>query len=258
VNTSIENNGRKDLKELENKTAFVTGGSRGIGEAIAVKLAENGADVVITYVSSAEKAAEVVGKIESFGVKGLAIQADANEAENVIDAVKAAVNEFGKIDILVNNAAILELKHVMESTLEDFDRMINVNVRAVFAATIEAVKTMPENGRIITIGSGSGDEAVVPTASLYSMSKAAVKLLTKGWARDLGEKKITVNIIQPGPVDTDMNPADGEFSEMFKAFTALGRYGKSEEIAELAAFLASPRASYITGAAISVDGGFSA
>ena len=146
------------MKELENKTAFVTGGSRGIGEAIAVKLAENGADVVITYVSSAEKAEEVVGKIESFGVKGLAFKADANEAENVIDAVKQAVNEFGKIDILVNNAGILELNHVMECTLENFDRMINVNVRAVFAATIEAVKTMPENGRIITIGSGSGDQ----------------------------------------------------------------------------------------------------
>lgn len=245
-------------KELKNKTAFVTGGSRGIGKAIAVKLAENGADVVITYVSSAERAEEVVGKIESFGVKGLAIKADANEAEKVIDAVKEAVKEFGKIDILVNNAGILELNHVTECTLEDFDKTMNVNVRAVFAATIEAVKTMPENGRIITIGSGSGDEAVVPTTSLYSMSKAAVKLLTKGWARDLGGKKITVNIIQPGPVDTDMNPADGEFAEMFTSMTALGRYGKSEEIAELTAFLASPRASYITGAAISIDGGLSA
>lgn len=246
------------MKELENKTAFVTGGSRGIGEAIAVKLAENGADVVITYVSSKDAAEEVVGKIESFGVKGLAIKADANEAENVIDAVKKAVNEFGKIDILVNNAGILELNLVTEQTLEDFDKTMNVNVRAVFAATIEAVKTMPENGRIITIGSGSGDMALMPTCSLYSMSKAAVKLLTKGWARDLGGKKITANIIQPGPVDTDMNPADGEFSEMFKASTALGRYGKSEEIAELAVFLASPRANYITGASINIDGGFSA
>jgi 3-oxoacyl-[acyl-carrier protein] reductase len=246
------------LRELRNKTAFVTGGSRGIGEAIAVKLAENGADVVITYVSSAERAQEIVGKIESFGVRGLAIRADANEAENVIEAVKEAVKEFGKIDILVNNAGILELNHVTECSLEDFDRMINVNVRAIFAATIEAVKTMPENGRIITIGSGSGDQASLPTASLYAMSKAAVKLLAKGWARDLGGKKITVNIIQPGPVDTDMNPADGEFAEMFKGFTALGRYGKSEEIAELTAFLASPRASYITGAAINIDGGFSA
>lgn len=246
------------MKELKNKTAFVTGGSRGIGEAIAVKLAENGADVVITYMSSKDSAEEIIGKIKSFGVRGLAIKADANEAENVIDAVKEAAEEFGKIDILVNNAAILELNHVTESTLEDFDRMINVNVRAVFAATTEAVKTMPENGRIITIGSGSGDQALLPTASLYAMSKAAVKLLTKGWARDLGGKNITVNIIQPGPVNTDMNPADGEFSEMFKGFTALGRYGKSEEIAELTAFLASPRASYITGAAINIDGGLSA
>ncbi|MEZ5425507.1 MAG: 3-oxoacyl-ACP reductase family protein [Pyrinomonadaceae bacterium] len=246
------------MKELEKKVAFVTGGSRGIGEAIAVKLAENGADIVITYVSSAERAEEVVEKIESFGVRGLAIKADAFEAENVIEAVKKAAEEFGKIDILVNNAGILELNHVSESTLEDFDRMINVNVRAVFAATIEAVKTMPENGRIITIGSGSGDQALLPTASLYSMSKAAVKLLTKGWARDLGGKNITANIIQPGPVDTDMNPADGEFSEMFSSMTALGRYGKGEEIADLTAFLASPRANYITGATINIDGGLSA
>ena len=246
------------MEELEDKTAFVTGGSRGIGEAIAVKLAENGADVVITYVSSKDSAEEVVKKIENFGVRGMAIKADANVAENVSDAVKKAAEEFGKIDILVNNAGILELNHVSEATLEDFDRMVNVNIRAVFAATIEAVKTMPENGRIITIGSGSGDQALLPTASLYAMSKAAVKLLTKGWARDLGEKNITVNIVQPGPVDTDMNPADGEFSEMFSSMTALGRYGKSEEIAELTAFLASPRASYITGAAISIDGGLSA
>lgn len=245
------------MKELKDKTAFVTGGSRGIGEAIAVKLAEHGADVVITYVSSADRAEEVVGKIESHGVRGRAIRADANEAENVIDAVKETVDEFGKIDILVHNAAVLELGLVTDCTLEDFDKTMNVNVRAVFAATIEAVKTMPEDGRIITIGSVNGDEIPVPTGSLYAMSKGAVQMLTKGWARDLGERKITANIIQPGPIDTDMNPADGEFGEVFSSFTALGRYGRSEEVAEVAAFLAGPGASYITGATINVDGGFS-
>ncbi len=246
------------MKELENKTAFVTGGSRGIGEAIAVHLAENGADVVITYVSSADIANEVVKKIESLGVKGLALKADAYEAENVIDAVKEAVTEFGKIDILVNNAGVLELRHITECTLEDFDKTMNVNVRAVYAATIEAVKNMPENGRIITIGSVNGDVMQMPTGSLYAMSKGAVQMLTKGWARDLGEKKITVNIVQPGPVDTDMNPADGDFAQMLTGMTALGRYGKSEEVAELVCFLASSKASYITGATINIDGGITA
>jgi 3-oxoacyl-[acyl-carrier protein] reductase len=246
------------MKELAGKTAFVTGGSRGIGEAIAVHLAENGADVVITYVSSADRANEVVKKIESFGVRGLAIKADANDAENVIDAVKEAVEEFGKIDILVNNAGVLDLKHITECTLEDFDKTMNVNVRAVYAATIEAVKNMPEHGRIITIGSVNGDVMPMLTGSLYAMSKGAVQMLTKGWARDLGDRKITVNIIQPGPVDTDMNPADGDFAKMITGMTALGRYGKSAEVAELACFLASSKASYITGASINIDGGISA
>jgi 3-oxoacyl-[acyl-carrier protein] reductase len=246
------------MKELADKTAFVTGGSRGIGEAIAVHLAENGADVVITYVSSADRANEVVKKIESCGVKGMAIKADANEAENVIDAVKEAVKEFGKIDILVNNAGVLDLKHIAECTLEDFDKTMNVNVRAVYAATIEAVKNMPEHGRIITIGSVNGDVMPMLTGSLYAMSKGAVQMLTKGWARDLGDRKITVNIIQPGPVDTDMNPADGDFAKMITGMTALGRYGKSEEVAELVCFLASSKASYITGASINIDGGISA
>ena len=187
----------------------------------------------------------------------MAVKADANKAENVIDVVKKAVKKFGKIDILVNNAGILELNHVTESTLEDFDKMMNVNVRAVFAATSRRLKLCRKRADNYD-GSGSGDQAFLPTASFYAMSKAAVKLLTKGWARDLGEKKITVNIIQPGPVDTDMNPADGEFAGMFTSMSPLGRYGKSEEIAELTAFLASPRASYITGAAISIDGGLSA
>ncbi len=243
------------MAELTGKNAFVTGGSKGIGAAIALKLAEEGANVTITYSKSEAEAKSVVEKIEAKGVKGIAIQADAVEAENVVKAVQKAAETFGKIDILVNNAAIAELKSIVESTLEDFDRMANINVRAVFAATMEAVKSMPSGGRIITIGSVNGDVVPMPGGSLYAMSKAAVQMMTKGWARDLGEKQITANVIQPGPIDTDMNPASGTFAETLTPMTAIKRYGRSEEVAELAAFLASPRASNITGSAINIDGG---
>lgn len=244
------------MKELENKTALVTGGSRGIGKAIALKLAENGANVVITYSSSADQAEEVVGKIESLGAKGLAIKADANDAENIVRAVRETVEKIGAIDILVNNAGVLDLVSITEATLENFDKTMNVNVKAVFAAAMEAAKNMPDGGRIITIGSVNGDFMPFPGGSLYAMSKAAVQMLTKGWARDLGAKKITANIVQPGPIDTQMNPADSDFAESLRGYTALGRYGKVEEVAELTLFLASPRANYITGATVNIDGGF--
>ncbi len=243
------------MKELLGKNAFVTGGSKGIGAAIALKLAEVGANVALTYASSEAEANHVVREIESKGVKGLAIQANALQAANVVAAVQKAVKIWGNIDILVNNAGIFELKLISDSSLEDFDRIVNVNVKGVFAATMAAVKAMPEGGRIITIGSINGDAMPFPGGSLYAMSKAAVQMMTKGWARDLGEKKITANIIQPGPIDTNMNPANGPFAESQKAMTAIKRYGKPEEIAELAAFLASPRAANITGAAINIDGG---
>ncbi len=244
------------MSELQGKNAFVSGGSKGIGAAIALKLAEVGANVAITYSKSETEADRVVQEIEAKGVKGLAIQADAIEAENVIKAVQKTAATLGNIDILVNNAGIVKLKSITESTLEDFDCITNVNVKAVFAATMEAVKSMPSGGRIITIGSVNGDFIPFPGGSLYAMSKAAVQMMTKGWARDLGERQITANIIQPGPIDTDMNPADGEFADRGKAITAIKRYGKPDEVAELAVFLASPRASNITGAAINIDGGF--
>ncbi|MDJ0537002.1 MAG: 3-oxoacyl-ACP reductase family protein [Xenococcaceae cyanobacterium MO_207.B15] len=243
------------MTELQGKNAFVSGGSRGIGAAIAKKMAEEGANVALTYHKSQDEAQAMVQNIEAKGVKGLAIQADAMQAENVVQAIQKAVSEFGTIDILINNAGIFELKSITESTLEDYERTENVNVKAVFAATMEAVKSMPEGGRIITIGSINADFMPFPGGSLYAMSKAAVKMMTQSWARDLGDRKITSNVIQPGPIDTDMNPADGPFGETLTPMTAIKRYGKPEEIAELAAFLASPRASNITGSVINIDGG---
>ncbi|MEO0828586.1 MAG: 3-oxoacyl-ACP reductase family protein [Cyanobacteria bacterium J06639_16] len=246
------------MADLTGKKALVTGGSRGIGAAIATHLAAAGADVAITYRQSQSSAEETVQQIQQQGTQGLAIQADGTTAESVIAAVNQAAETFGGLDILVNNAGIFEMKPVGETTLEDFDRMMAVNVRAVFAAVNEAVKHMPAGGRIITIGSVNGDFMPFPGGSLYAMSKAAVAAMSQGWARDLGSKGITVNTIQPGPINTDMNPADGAFGETLSAMTALGHYGKPQDIAELVTFLASPRAAYMTGAAINIDGGLTA
>jgi 3-oxoacyl-[acyl-carrier protein] reductase len=244
-----------NMTELQGKNVFVSGGSRGIGAAIAKKMAEVGANVVFTYSKSQEQAQAMVKEIEATGVKALAIQADAMQAEQVISAIQKAVSTLGAINILINNAGIFELKSITESTLEDYERTEKVNIKAVFAATMEAVKSMPAVGRIIAIGSVNADFMPFPGGSLYAMSKAAVQMMTKSWARDLGDRQITVNVIQPGPIDTDMNPASGAFAETVTAMTAIKRYGKPEEIAELAAFLASPQASNITGAAINIDGG---
>lgn len=243
------------MTELQGKNAFISGGTRGIGAAIVRKMAAEGANVAFTYHKSQDEAHAMVREIEAKGVRGLAIQADAMAAENVVQAVREAVSTFGSLDILINSAGIFELKSILESTLEDYERIENINVKAVFAATMEAVKSMPQGGRIITIGSVNGDFMPFPGGSLYAMSKAAVQMMTKSWARDLGDKKITANVIQPGPIDTDMNPADGAFGETLTAMTAIKRYGKAEEIAELVAFICSPKASNITGSAINIDGG---
>lgn len=246
------------MTTLKDKVALVTGGSRGIGAAIARRLAHEGAAVALTYTSSPAKANEVVQAIEAAGGKAIAIQADSGDAEAVKGAVAATVKAFGRLDVLVNNAGIGVLAPIDDFSLEDFDRSVAVNIRGVFVATKEAVRHMGEGGRIINIGSVNGDSTPWVGAAVYSATKAAVAGLTRGWARDLGARGITVNNVQPGPVDTDMNPADGEFAANVKGLLAIPRYGKGEEVASLVAYLARPEAAYITGANLNVDGGFTA
>ena len=246
------------MGNLVGKVAFVTGGSRGIGAAIAKRLARDGADVAITYVSGKERAEQVVRTIEVEGRRGLALRADSADEPALRDAIAAAASALGRLDVLVNNAGIAALAPVDQFTMDDFDRTVAVNVRAVFVASQEAARRMQAGGRIITIGSVNADRMPFPGGSVYAMSKAAVAGLTRGLARDLGPRGITVNNVQPGPVDTDMNPAQGEFAELLKPLTALGRYGRDEEIAALVAFLASPESSYVTGASLTIDGGFHA
>jgi 3-oxoacyl-[acyl-carrier protein] reductase len=241
---------------LTGKVALVTGGSRGIGAAIAERLAADGADVAITYSSSPEAAERVVAAIrQNAGVRAEAIRADAADPAAVKGVVPAVVERFGRLDILVNNAGVWVQNVLTEATDEEFDRVVDVNVRAVFLTAREAARVMQPGGRIINIGSILGERVVFPGISLYSMSKFAVAGLTRGWARDLGPRGITVNCIQPGPIDTDMNPATGDFAAVQRQGTALGRYGEPTEIAASVSFLASPEASNVTGATITVDGG---
>jgi 3-oxoacyl-[acyl-carrier protein] reductase len=243
---------------LAGKVAFIQGGSRGIGAAIASRLAREGAAVAITYVSSPDKAQQVVQQIEQAGGRALAIKADSSDANAVRQAIDHAAATFGGIDILVNNAGVLALGAVDEFKLEDFDRTLAVNVRSVFVATQQAVRYMKEGGRVITIGSTNAERMPFAGGAAYAMSKSAIVGLTKGLARDLGPRGITVNNVQPGPVDTDMNPAHGEFAETLLGLMAVPRYGRAEEIAGFVAYLAGPEADYITGASLMIDGGFAA
>ena len=245
-------------KTLAGKVVFVTGGSRGIGAAIAKRLAADGAAVSITYTSAQPKAAEVVHFIESAGGRALAIQADSGDAGAVKNAVAETVRILGRIDVLVNNAGLATIAPIDQFTLEDFDRLMAVNVRGVFVAAQEASRHMTEGGRIINIGSVNADRMPFAGGSVYAMSKAAVAGFTRGLARDLGPRGITVNAVQPGPVDTDMNPATGPFADSLKALMAINRYGHGEEIAGMVAYLASPEAAFVTGACLTIDGGFAA
>ena len=243
---------------LQGKAAFVQGGSRGIGAAIVQRLASEGASVAFTYVSSDDKAQALVKSIEASGGKALAIKADSADETSVRTAIDSAANAFGKIDILVNNAGVLAFGEIDALTMDDFDRTIAVNVRSVFVASQQAARHMPDGGRIITIGSVNADRMPFQGGAVYAMSKSAIVGLTKGLARDLGPRGITVNNVQPGPVDTDMNPADGEMADGMRSYMALNRYGKDSEIASFVAYLSGPEAGYITGANLTIDGGFGA
>jgi len=245
-------------KQLEGKIALVTGGSRGIGAAIAKRLAADGANVAITYTKGADAAASVVKEIERAGGKAIAIQADAADAGAVEAAVEKTVATFGQLDVLVNNAGTAIPKTFEETTLDELDRLIDINVRGTFVATQAALKHMKSGGRIIMIGSAVGERVMVPGLVPYSATKGAVKMFSQGLSREVGSRGITVNNIQPGPIDTELNPAAGEWAAPQKAGTALDRYGHVEEVAALVAFVAGPESSYITGANLTVDGGMNA
>jgi len=248
----------KHARELAGKVALVTGGSRGIGAAIAMRLAADGASVAVTYAKGADAAASVVKAIERAGGKAIAIQADAADAKAVKAAVEKTVASFGRLDVLVNNAGTAIPKRFEETTLEELDRVIDINVRGTLVATQAALKHMHDGGRIIMIGSAVGERVLVPGLVPYSATKGAVKMFTQGLSREVGSRGITVNNIQPGPIDTDLNPAAGDWAVPQKAATALDRYGRVDEVAALVAFVTGPESSYMTGANLTVDGGMNA
>jgi len=249
---------KNNTGKLEGKVAVVTGGSRGIGAAIAKRLATDGASVAITYTKGADAAASVVKVIERAGGKAIAIQADAADADAVKAAVEKTVTTFGRLDVLVNNAGTAIRKRFEETTLEELDRVIDINVRGTMVATQAALKHMKSDSRIIMIGSCVGERAMTPGLVPYSATKGAVKMFTQGLSREVGNRGITVNNVQPGPIDTDLNPAAGDWAAPQKANTALDRYGHVDDVAALVAFVAGPEASYITGANLTVDGGTNA
>src|ERR1700692_3046588 len=245
-------------KKLEGKVALITGGSRGIGAAIAKRLAVDGAKIAITYTKGADAAAAVVKAIERAGGKAIAIQADAADADAGKAAVEKTVATFGRLDVLVNNAGTAIPKAFVETTLEEMDRVLDINVRGVFVATQAALKHMSEGGRIIMIGSAVGERAVAPGLVPYAATKGAVKMFTQALSRELARRGITAHNVQPGPLHTDLNPASGDWAVPQKAATALDRYGRVDEIAAMAAFVAGPESSYITGTNLTVDGGMNA
>lgn len=243
------------MARMTGKKALVTGGSRGIGAATALRLAQEGADVAITYERARDKAEAVVAQIEALGRKALALQADNADPEAVKAAVDTAAKELGGLDILVNNAGIWHYGEVGSWGAGEIDAILSVNVRAVIVASQAAAAHLPEDGRIITTGSCLAERVTEPGIALYAMSKAALIGFTKGLARDLGPRGITVNIVHPGSTDTDMNPAAGEQADEQRARMAIPRYGKPEDIAGLVAYLASEEARFVTGAGFAIDGG---
>lgn len=244
--------------DLTGKKALVTGASRGIGRAIALSLAQAGADVVITYEKSAGKAQDVADEIVALGRQGAAIQADSANAQAIQQAVAQTVATLGGLDILVNNAGIARGGPLESLSLEDIDALINVNIRGVVVATQAALAHLPDGGRIINIGSCLANRVASPEIAVYAMTKSALNSLTRGLARDLGPRGITVNLVHPGPTDSDMNPADGEQAESQRQLIALGKYGQAEDVAAAVTFLASPAAGQISGTGLDVDGGLNA
>ncbi|MGW2558697.1 SDR family oxidoreductase [Streptomyces sp. NPDC001514] len=243
---------------MNGKVALVTGGSRGIGAATALRLAAGGADVAITYVQGKEAADEVVRGIEAAGRRGVALRADSADATEAAEAVERAAAELGRLDVLVNNVGVGLLGPLESLSTADVDRVLGINVRGVFLASQAAAARMERGGRIITIGTCMTQRVPGPGGTLYAMSKSALIGLTKALARELGGRGITANIVHPGPVDTAMNPVDGPYAEAQSALTALGRFGVPDEVASMVAYLAGDEAAYITGAEFSVDGGHAA
>ncbi|MFI2721111.1 3-oxoacyl-ACP reductase family protein [Streptomyces collinus] len=241
---------------LHGKVALVTGGSRGIGAATAVRLAREGADVAVGYVNGKEAADDVVRAVEELGRRAVALRADTGDATEAAGMVDAAAQALGGLDILVNNAGVGVLGPLDTLSLTDVDRVLDVNVRGVFLASQAAAARMPEGGRIITIGSCMAQRVPGPGGTLYATSKAALAGLTKALARELGGRGITANLVLPGPIDTDMNPADGPYAAGQAAMTALGRFGTADEVASMVAYLAG--STYVTGAEFPVDGGHTA
>lgn len=241
---------------LDGKVALITGGSRGIGAGISRRLARDGAHVVLTYSGAKPGADKTVQEIRSAGGSAEAVSADSADANSLARAIAGAASAHGHLDILVNNAGIAIIKPIEEFTVEEYDRLMAINARAVFVASKEAARHMREGGWIITIGSTNAERMPFAGGSVYAMSKAAVAGFTRGLARDLGPRGITVNAVQPGPVATDMNPEDGPFADSLRALMALPRYGKPHEIAAMVAYLAGPDAGFVTGACLMIDGGF--
>lgn len=246
------------MAALAGKVALVTGGSRGIGAAIAARLAQDGADVAITYLSAEDRAKAVVAEVEAAGRRGLAIGADSGDAAAIVGAVDRTVAELGRLDILVNNAGVFPYGSVEEVSLEELDRTLAVHVRGVYLASQAAVRQMGAGGRIISIGSCFAERVPYAGVSLYAMTKSALIGMTRGLARDLGPRGITATVVHPGSTDTDMNPADGEGADHERSFIAVGQYATPSDIAATVSHLAGEGGRYITGTAIAVDGGFAA